>query len=97
MDQSEAQVVALGMAIETVQSACGGFSYYFGQEPEQLQDKNAFGFAVSIWEKHPKVVANKLTYSFATGMLRVWGPGSPRHVSSKCGAADVFQDGWQGQ
>jgi hypothetical protein len=91
VDQSEAQVVALGMAIETVQSACGGFSYYFGQEPEQLQDKNAFGFAVSIWEKHPKVVANKLTYSFATGMLRVWGPGSPRHVSSKCGLQMFFK------
>jgi hypothetical protein len=89
--EAQRRTLACAMNIEPVTSPCGRFRYYFGYEPQDLRHADSFGYVVSIWEKHPKVLANELTYDFATGLLRCWGSGSARRVATKCGLQTFFK------
>jgi hypothetical protein len=91
VDAAESQKLTGGVTVETVKSPCNQFTYHFGYEPEALDSPKSIGFTVSIWQKHPKVIANQLTYEFATGLLRVWGSGTTRSCSSKCGLQVFFK------
>jgi hypothetical protein len=77
-----AKELASGRGIEEVKLACNNFIYYIGYEPEDLNDPKAFGYAVSIWERHPLVTKNQLTYDFACGLIRVFKTGFGKRANA---------------
>ena len=46
---------------EKVTSACQGYIFFFGYEPDNLNHKHALGILVSYWARDPKVTKLELT------------------------------------
>lgn len=80
------------LGLESKESQCKRWKYFFGEEPLDLNDKRCHGFIVSSWENSPLVTQYQLSYTMAKGAISIWKKGfGARHVSHNDGMMVYFK------